>query len=643
MKPRVKTVKITEWWVRKPAVSGYIVFFFLFLVIGVITNQRYEIIQENERQEMNSVLNVVKQNVEQTLRNSYTTALTLALTINDQNQPENFDAVAAKLIDSNSNFQAVQLVPGGIIKYIYPLKGNEKALNANVFKITAEHTIRANESVKSRKIYFTGPNKLKQGGIGIIGRLPIYKENKFWGFSAVVIKLNTFFKDAGITSHGNQKFYFQFSRYNVANKKEEFFLPGDTDFTDRQFEYVLIPDGNWKIYLVSINKYGILLQILYPLVFGLFMAILSSLLIAKLLKKHAQLQVVAEDQAARLLETEIKFKTIFDEAAIGIGVVDAREGRFLQVNKELCSILGYSEQELLTKKLEDIRYAEDGEDEYQAGGYNNQKRYIHKNGTIKWANIVRTPLLDEEGQSSGNDILILEDVTELNDSIKMVTEQNKRLLNFSYIVSHNLRSHTSNIQAIVSLIENSNSEAEQDEMIALLKTVSGSLDETMVNLNKVVNIQMSIDVITESLGLRKYIEKTLKILSEQIKLSNAVIENNVPEDLQVNYNPAYLDSVLLNFIFNAIRYSHPERNPVIKLNAITNNEQVVLEITDNGIGIDLQRYGAELFGLYKTFTGNPESKGVGLFISKNQIDAMGGRVSVDSVPGQGTTFSIYFK
>jgi signal transduction histidine kinase len=70
---------------------------------------------------------------------------------------------------------------------------------------------------------------------------------------------------------------------------------------------------------------------------------------------------------------------------------------------------------------------------------------------------------------------------------------------------------------------------------------------------------------------------------------------------------------------------------------------VVLEISDNGIGIDLDKFGDQLFGMYKTFTGNPDSKGLGLFISKNQIDAMNGTVTVQSVLNEGTTFRIYFK
>lgn len=643
-----KTVTITGWLMSRPTLTGFLVFLLLLVLIGLITNQRYHIVKETEHHEMEHVLDAVKQNVEQTLRDSYTTALTLALTIKDNGEPENFQAVAAKLIDSNSSFLAVQLVPDGIIKYIYPLKGNEGALNANIFTVTGEHSMRARQSIQSRKMYFTGPNRLKQGGIGIVGRLPVYNKDQFWGFSAVVIRMDTFLRDAGIVNQKNEKFYFQFSRYNVANKKEEFFLPGNTDFSGRVYESVAIPDGNWKIYLVSKNKYDVFIQLLYSLLFGLSLAILNSLLITKLLKKRLELQNVVDNQASKLVETEMKFKTIFEEAPIGIALISAADGRFLQVNKELCKILGYTEQELFKLSLKDISYSEEkkrdnvqGQADLNADNQN-QQQYIHKNGSVKWANLIETPLLDETGGSESN-IMILEDVTELNNSINMITEQNKRLLNFSYIVSHNLRSHTSNMQAIAGLIEQSSSEQEKIELVALLKTVSESLDETMVNLNNVINIQTSIDVVTEPLNLRDYIGRTLNVLSDQINVKSVVICNDVPADIIVNYNPAYLESILLNFIFNAIRYSHPERRPLISLKSYRENDQVVLEVSDNGIGIDLDKFGDQLFGMYKTFTENPDSKGLGLFISKNQIDAMNGMVTVQSVLNEGTTFKIYFK
>ena len=647
----IKLAKITGWLLSRPKLTGFFVFLFLLILIGLITNQRYKIVKENERREMLNIINVIKQNIEQSLKNSYTAALTLALTINDKGEPKNFEAVAAQLINSNTKFKAVQLVPKGIIKYIYPLKGNEGALNSNVFITKKDNEYRAHSSVKFRKMYFLGPDSLYQGGVGIVGRLPVYIENRFWGFSAVVINLDTFLSDVGILNAKDERFYFQFSKFNITSGKEEFFLPGDTDLKGKIFETAVFPDGNWRLYIISSGNDHATFQILYPLSFGLLLAILCAILVTKLLKKPAELQRLVDIQAQKLLETEVKFKAIFDEAAIGIAVVDANTGNFLQANKKLCEILGYTENELSKLSLQRIMFRADISTETDGAArvtdntipeFRMQTRYLHKAGHVIWANIVETSLWNDDDAPKSN-IIIIEDITDRKAADDLVIEQNKRLLNFSYIVSHNLRSHASNIQAITNLLDITESEAEKKEMVALLKTVSGSLNDAMLNLNKVVSIQTSIEISKEPLNLSAFILKTLDVLNDQIVLKKAIIKNKVSDQIVVQYNPAYLESILLNFIFNAIRYSHPDRVPEIELSTFQDGGQVVLQIADNGVGIDLDKHGVHLFGMYKTFNGNPDSKGVGLFISKNQIDAMGGKVNVESTVNRGTKFMIYFK
>ncbi|RZL47506.1 MAG: PAS domain S-box protein, partial [Pedobacter sp.] len=350
----VKLAKITGWLLSRPKLTGFFVFLFLLLLIGLITNQRYKIVKENEHREMLSILSVVKQNIDQSLKNSYTAALTLALTIDDRGEPKNFDAVAAQLMATNTKFKAVQLVPNGIIKYIYPLKGNEGALNYNVFISKKDNKYRAYSSVKHRKMYFLGPDKLYQGGIGIVGRLPIYIENRFWGFSAVVLDLNTFLSDVGVLNAKDKRFYFQFSKFNITSGKEEFYLPGSTNFSNKSYEIATFPDGNWRLYIISADPGAAVLQILYPLSLGVFLAVICAILVTQLLKKPAELQRLVDIQAVKLMETELKFKAIFDEAAIGIAVVNSRNGNFLQVNKKLCEILGYNEQELNDLSLQSV-------------------------------------------------------------------------------------------------------------------------------------------------------------------------------------------------------------------------------------------------------------------------------------------------
>ena len=283
-------------------------------------------------------------------------------------------------------------------------------------------------------------------------------------------------------------------------------------------------------------------------------------------------------------------------------------------------------------------------------GYNFEHRIICNNGNIRHLSCI---IGETTKDTDGNTLSIkgtIQDITdrknaeiELNNSFNIVTEQNKRLLNFSYIVSHNLRSHTSNITSLLTLLEEEETKEGKEQLINHIRSVSDLLNETMVNLNDVVSIQKNINLIVEPLPLRAYVEKALGVLSEQIALKKATVKNNIPKEIVVNYNPAYLESVVLNFISNAVKYSHPERNPIVSVDCYTEDDMLVLKFQDNGLGIDLKKYGHKIFGMYKTFHGNKDARGIGLFICKNQIETMGGKVEVESELGVGTIFKIYIK
>ena len=893
------------------------------------------------------MLHVVRQNIEQTLKRCYTTTLTLALTINNEGIPENFEEVSKKLMQSNDNINGVQLVPDGIIKYVYPVMSNEAALNLNLLA-TASLKKEALKSITTKKMYFAGPIELKQGGIGVVGRLPIFHNNKFWGFSAVIIKLKTLLKTSGINDFNDSKYYFQFSKYDAKEKKEIFYLPNKTDFSNNYAISTTIPDGNWKIYLISKQQNYLYYQILIPAFLGFLLSGLFGILIYTFLKSPKKLQLLVNSQTTKLLNSEIKFKTIFDQAAVGIAHIDSFTGNLIEVNNQYCSLLGYSQKEMKELNFQSATHPEDLQkdlnnlqklQEEKIKEYSTEKRYFTKTGGTIWVNFTVSPLfkkdkkiathiaivedisarkeseeiikkseirfkslfedspiplweadfsevknhleklnlinerpetvslyfkthpkvvdkcisllkiidvnarclklykvktkeeliiglsqfIDEksissittqliaitqgkkklirdtiiknsEGEyrdinlrwsvirgyektferiivsteditdrkSSENIILkskqrteslintidgivwecdikslnfnfisqkvenilgytpdewlgsptfwsdhiyfedkewvqnyckikindnsdhdfeyrmvnkngsivwlrdivnviyengipirlrgIMIDITktkeaekDLNAAFNLVTEQNKRLHNFSYIVSHNLRSHTSNIASIVALIESSETEEEREEMMGLLKTVSSSLNETMIHLNEVTNIRTNIGLVSEPLNLEKYITRVKNILADQITSKGVTILTAIPADTMINYNPAYLESILYNIISNSIRFRHPARKPIIKINFVIENDMKVLQISDNGIGIDLVKNADKIFGMYKTFTNNSDSKGIGLFITKNQIDAMGGNITVESELNVGTTFKIYFK
>src|SRR5690606_3158404 len=231
---------------------------------------------------------------------------------------------------------------------------------------------------------------------------------------------------------------------------------------------------------------------------------------------------------------------------------------------------------------------------------------------------------------------------ELGNTIDIVGEQNNRLVNFAHIVSHNLRSHAGNLKMLIDVFKNADQE-EREEMLEHLEAISNGLYVTIGHLKELVEIQFEVKNVKERLNLRHYLKNILNILHNEIKKHGVNVEVNIPLDVMVTYNPAYLESILLNFTTNAIKYSSPERSPIIMYDFEIKDGKKILSITDNGLGIDLKKHKNSLFGMYKTFHKNQNSRGIGLFITKNQIEAMGGSVEVFSEVNKGTTFKIYFK
>ncbi|HXU25856.1 MAG TPA: PAS domain-containing sensor histidine kinase [Bacteroidia bacterium] len=296
------------------------------------------------------------------------------------------------------------------------------------------------------------------------------------------------------------------------------------------------------------------------------------------------------------------------------------------------------------KLLEEIKTTSE-----KGTGFSYEHRIFNNDKSLKYLAGIGEAIKNGQGKIIGIKGTV-QDITDrknaeinLNNSFNIVTEQNNRLSNFSYIVSHNLQSHTGNIHSLLKFFETAKSEAEKEILLKHLKTASGLLNETILHLNEVITIQNNKSLLIEPLNLHNYVNKAIDVLNDKISLKKAVVKNNVPKKTIIDYNPAYLESIILNFLSNAIKYSHSSRQPVVLLDYIKDKNNAILQITDNGIGIDIEKYGKHLFGMYKVFHTNKDARGIGLFISKNQIEAMGGKIELTSEVNKGTTFSIYIK
>lgn len=354
---------------------------------------------------------------------------------------------------------------------------------------------------------------------------------------------------------------------------------------------------------------------------------------------------------------EEELRKTFKNAAIGMALLDL-ESNCLRVNASLCNLLGYTREELLGTDISTYAHPRDKEIcsplilellEGKREKFEIEKRYITKKGDVIWVYIGMSLILDQNNAPlqyiiQYTDITIQKQAEERVDKLLKVTnERNVRLVNFAHIVSHNLRSHSSNLSMLLDLIQIQIPNATENDFFPLLKNSVDNLQETIGHLNEVAVMSTKTIENLESLNLLDYIKKALNGVNALALESNCKTILEVDKNIKVMALPAYLDSLLHNFITNAIKYKSPSRNPEIKFTAQIKNDFVALNIQDNGLGIDLNLHRDKVFGMYKTFHEHDEARGIGLFITKNQIEAMGGKVDVISAVDAGSTFTTELK
>lgn len=229
----------------------------------------------------------------------------------------------------------------------------------------------------------------------------------------------------------------------------------------------------------------------------------------------------------------------------------------------------------------------------------------------------------------------------LEELLQIMSNQNARLTNFAHIVSHNLRSHTNNMESLTHLMQQETDENEKKQILEHLLSSVSRLKETVTNLNKIVEIQNN-DLPLEVINVKQTTQNIIESIGSLFNKEEITVINEIVPSVHVKALPAYFDSIILNLLTNTIKYKSPNKEAFVRLSTRETQKSIILSIEDNGLGIDLKLYGTKLFGMYKTFHNHKDATGIGLFITKNQIESMGGKIIVESQVGVGTTFHLEF-
>ncbi len=230
---------------------------------------------------------------------------------------------------------------------------------------------------------------------------------------------------------------------------------------------------------------------------------------------------------------------------------------------------------------------------------------------------------------------------ELKKVVDDLIARNRDLEQFSHILSHNVRAPLSSILGLTDLLKHPEA-GDVTHMADGIEKSAMQLDTVIRELNTILQVKHSLSEAKALVDLDATLDGVRSMLQNVITEKSAIIEADFTKCHQVFAVPAYIKSVFYNLVSNALKYSRDNIVPHIQIHSNQDADTVVLAFSDNGKGIDVEKYKSKLFRMYQRFEYDTDGRGVGLFMVKTQVESMGGSIEVNSAPGAGTTFTIRF-
>lgn len=349
-----------------------------------------------------------------------------------------------------------------------------------------------------------------------------------------------------------------------------------------------------------------------------------------------------------------KLSIVADKASDGIAILD-NKFNIEFVNNGFIQMSGYKQRESIGRRIGTLLKIKNYDhaislkviEELAKGTFIEREiECVKKDGSNYWNLVKLTPIMNAQGEMEMC-ITIHTDVTEKKKAemeLRLLADdlyrQNKELHQFAYIVSHNMRSPVANIVGLANLLElfKDDPETQSQTLKELSKSVN-NLDTVIKDLSYILTINnANKELLKEPVNFQDLLQQVLIDLQPQILITDADIM--IPQKaLMLRTNRAYIHSIFYNLISNAIKYrSH--QTPYIKIDFYPTEEHMVIYIADNGKGIDLNKHSHDLFKPYKRFDFKVEGKGLGLFLVKSHVEALGGHLTLKSEVNKGSTFYI---
>ncbi|HEY2721804.1 MAG TPA: PAS domain S-box protein, partial [Chitinophagaceae bacterium] len=370
-------------------------------------------------------------------------------------------------------------------------------------------------------------------------------------------------------------------------------------------------------------------------------------------------QKKAEQRLLQTLKEVSDYKYALDESSI-VAITD-QKGIIKHANNNFCRISKYSREELIGQDHRIINSGYHSEEFIRdlwvtiANGkiWKGELKNEAKDGSIYWVDTTIIPFLNENDKPYQY-VAIRSDITErkkteenlekselrLKEIINDLLQKNKNHEQFAQIVSHNLRAPVANIIGFSNVLQRSGlDDTVKMKFIQGLFSASNRLDTVIKDLTHILQVSREISENKQTVCLSDMVHDVRASISNMVEKEKAEIHYEFTTD-EINTIKTYLYSIFYNLISNSIKFRRPSVNPVIEIKGYKKGDFFQISFRDNGLGIDIHNKPDEIFGFYKRFHDHIEGKGLGLFMTKTQVESMGGSITVNSKLNEGTEFVI---
>ncbi len=617
-KPYIEPNRIVQF-LKKPFIAGILVFLILMLLVLAFSLQLFNNFRSNQHIQLKQAAYTAKEKLEKVLNNSLSATKTLSFIATSYKIDKDFDVLAQKIIDNNRFIDAVELFEGGVITHVYPYKENASVIGYDILKDTLRNK-EALLAISKNELFFAGPFTLRQGYTGIVGRLPIYVDNKFWGFSAVIIKLSTLIRAAEIDSSFKSTYIFQLSKFDPNTGKEVFFLPHPEQFQNPNSVVVDIPSGGWKIYARFAKNQRpnnffslILLGILFAFTGGLFVWFIA--------RQPFVLNNLVNEKTAQLKQSEEKFRSLVEQTLVGVFIMQNR--KIIYSNPRFMSMIGYKQDELLsTTELKDFVHHSDlekvnwnYEQPVTATGMPDLYtiRLINKKKHVVYVELITSGIMYEDKQAV---IATCIDITRRMEEEKTISkavseaQENERMqigMELHDNVKQILAASLLNLGTVQAYIDDKEIVSDRISQLKLY------MDEAIYELRRLSHqLAPSLD---PSDSLSEKVQTLVKSMLGSNKLKATVYVDQFPKEINSEIQLA-IYRIVQEQVANTLKHSNADE---ITISIKQKNSGIFIVIADNGKGFDLSQ----------------KKEGIGLENIRRRALAHDGKIKIITSPGKG--------